>query len=43
MKGGENMKVKTTKYNKPIGYCTPVKNHNVGRQQAKAIRKEFVL
>lgn len=35
------MKIKTTIYNKPIGYCTPVNNHNVGRSQAKKNRKEF--
>jgi hypothetical protein len=35
--------LKTTVYNKPIGYCTPVKNHNVGRQEAKSIRKNFVV
>jgi hypothetical protein len=37
------MHVKTEVYNKVIGYCTPVKNHNVGRRQAEAIRKEFVV
>lgn len=36
-------KVPTTIYNKPVGYCTPVNNHNIGRQQAKQIRKTFVV
>lgn len=36
-------KIKTTVYNKPVGYCTPVKNHNVGRIEAKQIRKNFVV
>lgn len=36
-------KIKTTVYNKPVGYCTPVKNHNVGRAEAKQIRKTFVI
>lgn len=37
------MKIKTTIYNKPVGYTTPVCNHNVGRQEAKKIRKNFVV
>ncbi len=37
------LKIKATTYNKVVGYCTPVKNHNVGKQQAEAIRKEFVV
>lgn len=36
-------KLRTVVYNKPIGYCTPVQNHNVGRQEAKGIRKNFVV
>lgn len=36
-------KLRTVIYNKPIGYCTPVQNHNVGRQEAKSIRKNFVV
>lgn len=36
-------KIKTTIYNKPVGYCTPINNHNVGRQEAKTIRKNFVV
>lgn len=35
--------LKTIVYNKPIGYCTPVKNHNIGRQEAKNIRKNYVV
>lgn len=37
------MKLKVVKYNKSIGYCTPVQNHNIGRQEARKIRKEFVV
>lgn len=36
-------KVKCTTYNKPVGYCTPIDNHNVGRVEAKKIRKNFVV
>lgn len=36
-------KIPCTVYNKPVGYCTPVDNHNVGRQEAKKIRKNFVV
>lgn len=35
------IELKTTVYQKPVGYCTPVTNHNVGRQEAKAVRKNF--
>lgn len=37
------MKVKTTVWNKPVGYCSPVKNHNSGRQLAMRTRKNFVV
>lgn len=37
------IQIPTTVYNKPVGYCTPVDNHNIGRQQARAIRKNFVV
>lgn len=37
------MKIKTETYNKVVGYCTPVKSHNIGKQQAEAIRKQFVV
>lgn len=37
------VKIKTTKMNKVIGYCTPVKQHNVGRQLARKVRKEYVI
>lgn len=36
-------KIPCTIYNKPVGYTTPVSNHNVGRQEAKKIRKNFVI
>lgn len=39
----KKIELKTTVYNKPIGYVTPVNNHNVGRQEAKSIRKNFVV
>ena len=37
------MKIKATTYNKVVGYCTPVSSHNIGKRQAEAIRKEFVV
>lgn len=37
------MKIKTTVWNKPVGYCSPIKNHNSGRQQAAKTRKNYVI
>lgn len=36
-------KVKTTQYNKPVGYCSPIKNHNSGRQLALKTRKNYAV
>lgn len=38
-----NTKVKTTIWNKPVGYTSPVQNHNSGRQLAMKTRKNYVV
>ena len=35
------MKVRTTIYNKPVGYISPVSNVNDGRKQEFESRKNF--
>lgn len=35
------IKIKTTIYQKPVGYCSPIKNHNSGRQLAMKTRKNY--
>jgi hypothetical protein len=42
-KAKKRISLRAVVYNKPVGYCTPVKNHNIGRQQARATRKNFVV
>ena len=37
------MKVKTTIYNKPIGYISPVSNVNEGRKEEFDNRKNFKI
>ena len=39
----ESPKIKTTTWQKPIGYCSPIKNHNIGRQQAAQTRKNYTV
>lgn len=37
------VKVRTTQYNKPVGYVSPIKCHNSGRQLAAKTRKNYVI
>jgi len=37
----KNAQIRTTVWNKPVGYCSPVKNHNSGRQMAASTRKNY--
>ena len=37
----KKIKIKTTKWNKPVGYMSPIDNHNCGRQQAYKMRKFY--
>jgi hypothetical protein len=39
----KNIGIKTTIWNKPVGYTSPVKNHNSGRILAMNTRKNFVV
>jgi len=37
------MKVRTTKFNKVVGYISPTKNYNKGRKKEFDNRKSFFL
>ena len=37
------IKIRTTQWQKPVGYVSPVRNHNSGRLLAMKTRKNYVI